>query len=140
MQPSSDSQPPPTALARHILPVIAGVVVTIALTVVTDSWLAARGVVPALSLPAAYRGLFTVLGGHLAARLAPAGQPRIRYAMALAVLLTVMNVIGALTYGGQTQVPAWYLLLGIALPLPCAIIGGATAARAMARQVEPREP
>ena len=130
MHPAESKQTPPVALMRHIVPVLAGAVVTILLTVVTDSWLGARGVAPPLALAAGYRGLFTFLGGHLAARLAPAGQPRIRYAMTLAGLLTVMNVAGALSVGGQ--VPTWYLLAGIALPLPCAIVGGATAARAMA--------
>jgi hypothetical protein len=105
VDPARKSPTPPVPLTRHIVPVLAGAVVTIVLTVVTDSWLGARGVAPPLPLAAGYRGVFTLLGGHLAARLAPAGHPRIRYAMALAALLTVMNVAGALSLGGQ--VPTW---------------------------------
>ncbi len=112
------------------MPVIVGAFVALMLTIVTNSWLAARGVVPPLALVAAYRGLFIILGSHLAARLGPSGEPRMRYALALAVLLIALTIVGGLRFG--SQVPAWYLALDVALPLPCAIIGGATAVRAMA--------
>ena len=112
------------------------------LTVVTDNTLSAHQVLPAaadrpvpatgsLLLAAAYRGLFAILGCHMAARLAPADQPRIRYALALGALMLVVNIFGALSLWGQ--VPAWYSLSGIALTIPYAIIGGGTAARLMAR-------
>src|SRR6478735_6880878 len=138
--------PPPPAgpqplLLRHIMPVVAGGLVTLLLTVVTDNTLNAHQVLPggdrpvpgtvSLLLAAAYRGLFAILGCHMAARLAPAGQPRIRYALALGALMLVVNVIGAALLWGQ--VPAWYSLSGIALTIPYAIIGGGTAARVMAR-------
>lgn len=127
--PPTPQQGPHLALTRHIAPVAAGAFVTIALTIVTNSWLASRGVMPPLWLAAAYRGLFIVLGSHLAARLAPDGHPRLRYALALAVLFSALDVVVALSIAGQ--VPGWYVALGIALPLPCAIIGGATAVRAI---------
>ena len=120
---------------------LAGGFVTLMLTVVTDNTLGAHEVLPTpghpvfatgpLLLTAAYRGLFAILGCHLAARLAPAGNPRIRYAMALGAVMFVLNVIGASTLWGQ--VPMWYSLSGIALTVPYAMIGGATAARVMAR-------
>ena len=66
----------------------------------------------------------------MAARLAPEGQPRIRYALALGMLMLVLNVIGAVSLQGQ--VPMWFSLLGIALPMPCAIFGGGSSARAVA--------
>jgi hypothetical protein len=119
-----------------------GAFVTIVLTAVTARWMLARGVLPPLSVDAAMRALFTILGCHLAARMAPAGNPRIRYALALGVVLMLVNVMAASARWGQ--VPSWYLLLGVILPFPCAIIGGATAARAVAgaaagrhRQEEP---
>ena len=123
------------------MPVVAGGLVTLLLTVVTDNTLSAHQVLPggdrpvpatgSLLLAAAYRGLFAILGCHMAGRLAPAGQPRIRYALALGAVMLVVNVIGAVSLWGQ--VPAWYLLSGIALTIPYAIIGGGTAARVMAR-------
>lgn len=126
------------ALLRHIVPVLAGAIVIAMLTVVTDNWLAARGLLPvgaqptavAMLLVTAYRGLFAIIGCHMAARLAPSGQPRIRYALALGGLLMVLNVVGATTNRGLF--PTWYALLNVALPLPWAIIGGGTAARVMA--------
>ena len=136
--PPADHQP---LLLRHIMPVVAGGLVTLLLTVVTDNTLNVHQVLPgggrpvpgsgSLLLAAAYRGLFAILGCHMAARLAPAGQPRIRYALALGALMLVVNVIGAASLWGQ--VPAWYSLSGIALTIPYAIIGGGTAARVMAR-------
>ena len=111
---------------------------TVMLTIVTDNTLSAHGVLPSpehpvfetgpLLLTAAYRGLFAILGCHMAGRLAPAGQPRIRYALALGFLMLVLNVMGAVSLWGQ--VPVWYSLAGIALTIPYAIIGGGTAARA----------
>jgi hypothetical protein len=118
-----------TALVRHIAPIVAGGLVTLVLTAVTASWMVARGILPPLPVDTAMRALFATLGCHLAARLAPAGNPRIRYALALGVVLMVLNVMAASARWGQ--VPSWYLLSGIVLPFPCAIIGGATAARAM---------
>ena len=141
-QTSPTQTPPPTTLIRHIVPVVAGGVVTLLLTVVTDNWLGAHQVLPSpdspvfetgpLLLIAGYRGLFAILGCHLAARMAPAGQPRIRYALALGALLFAMNLVGAPSLWGR--VPAWYSLSGIALTIPYAIIGGGTAVRVMARQ------
>jgi hypothetical protein len=139
---TSPAEPPqPTTLVRHIVPVIAGGVVALLLTVVTDNWLGAHQLLPSpdspvfetgpLLLMAGYRGLFAILGCHLAARMAPAGQPRIRYALALGALLMAMNIVGAPSLWGR--VPAWYSLSGIALTIPYAIIGGGTAVRVMAR-------
>lgn len=125
-------------LLRHIMPVVLGGFVTLVLTVVTASWLVARSASPPLPLDAALRGLFAILGTHLAARLAPEGHPRIRYALALGVVLTILNVMAAQARWGQ--VPNWYLLSGIVLPFPCAIVGGATAVRALSRAAARRPP
>jgi hypothetical protein len=120
---------------------VAGGIVTLLLTIVTDNSLSAHQVLPApgrpvfetgiLLLAAAYRGLFAILGCHMAARLAPPGQPRIRYALALGVVMLVLNAVGAISLWGQ--VPIWYSVSGIALTIPYAIIGGGTAVRS-ARQ------
>ena len=134
---TSASSESPSRL-RHILPVVAGGAITALLTIVTDNTLNAHGVLPSpghpvfetgpLLLTAGYRGLFAILGCHMAARLAPPGQPRIRYALALGFLLLTLAVAGAVSLWGQ--VPSWYSLSGIALTIPYAIIGGGTASRA----------
>jgi hypothetical protein len=142
--PPTPAEPAPAEpmLIRHIVPVLVGGAVTLLLTVVTDNALSGHEVLPGggqqalttttLLLMAAYRGLFAIVGCHLAARLAPAGQPRMRYALGLGFLMLILNVIGAVSLRGQ--VPAWYSLSGIALTIPYAIIGGGTATRAMARR------
>lgn len=129
-----------TSLIRHIVPVLAGTIITVMLTVVTTGWLSVRGLMPAagepmgagaLVLGTLYRAFFVVVGSHLAARLAPAGQPRIRYALAVGVLMLVVSVVAAVSE--RSAAPMAFLLLNIALPVPCAIVGGGTAVRAMAR-------
>lgn len=139
MSDSPNPSPDQPALLRHMVPVLVGGVVILMLTIVTDNWLAARGLLPtagvaptvgSLLLVAAYRGVFAIIGCHMAARLAPTGQPRIRYALALGGLLLVLNVIGATSNRGLF--PMWYVLMNLALPIPWAIIGGGTAARVMA--------
>ncbi len=136
---SPNDAPPQPALLRHIIPVVVGGAVILMLTIVTDNWLASRGLLPAdgtvptitsLLLVTAYRGVFAIVGCHMAARLAPAGQPRIRYALALGALLLVLNAVGATA--NQGVFPTWYVLVNLALPIPWAIIGGGTAARVMA--------
>jgi hypothetical protein len=141
MTPDQSTPPPQPALLRHIMPVVAGGVVTTLLNLVTDNSLNAHGVLPSperpmfdtgpLLLVAAYRSLFAIVGCHLAARLAPAGQPRIRYALALGFVMLVLNIVGAGTLWGR--VPLWYSLTGIALTIPAAIIGGGTAVRMASR-------
>jgi hypothetical protein len=118
-----------------------GGLVTLLLTIVTNGMMASNGVIQsesgmpldtrALLIVTAYRALFACAGCHLASRLAPAGNPRIRYALALGTVLLALNVAGAVTSRGQ--VPLWYSLVAIALTIPCAIVGGATAVRAIAR-------
>lgn len=133
--------PPQPSLLRHIVPVAFGGAIALLLTIVTDNTLGVHGLLPAagqtvpgtgaLLLVAAYRGLFVMLGCHMAARLAPAGNPRIRYALGLGGLIMVMNVIATVSEWGR--VPMWYSLSAIALTVPYAILGGGTAARVMAR-------
>jgi hypothetical protein len=139
--PADDSQTSGPMLVGHIVPVFVGATVTLLLTMVTNGMMAANGAVPgqtgalsgtrSLIIVTTYRALFSIIGCHLASRLAPANNPRIRYALALGTLLLVLNVVGAL--GSRGQVPLWYSLVAIALTIPCAIVGGATAVRALER-------
>jgi hypothetical protein len=145
--PEQTSEPTPEpALTRHIVPVLVGGMVTLLLTVVTDNALSGHQVLPGRGVPVfntstlllmlGYRGLFAILGCHLAARVAPADQPRMRYALGLGFLMLALNVVGAVSLAGQ--VPTWYSLCSIALTIPYAIIGGGTATRAMAGQTQRR--
>jgi hypothetical protein len=139
--PADDPQPSGPTLIGHIVPVFAGGIVTLLLTMVTNGMMAANGAAAgqtgplsgtrSLIIVTTYRALFSTIGCHLAARLAPAHNPRIPYALALGTLLLALNVVGAL--GSRGQVPLWYSLVAIAVTIPCAIVGGATAARVMER-------
>lgn len=135
---SSDVAGAPPTLLRHVVPIAVGAVITLVLTAVTAGWLVARMGTPPLALDAGFRALFTIIGCHMAARLAPEGNPRMRYAIALGVVLTFINLMAAGAVWGQ--VPMWHLLLPIVLPFPCAIVGGATAVRAIERAAAPRRP
>lgn len=135
-------------ILRRLVPIAAGGAVTLLLTAVTDSWLSARGLLPAagvqaygtgsLAMAAAYRGVFATVGCHLAARLAPRGHPRLPYALALGTVLLMLSVGAASAMWGQ--VPPWYPLIAIAMTLPCALIGGATAVRVMAARERDGQP
>ncbi|MGC4085621.1 MAG: hypothetical protein QM736_26730 [Vicinamibacterales bacterium] len=140
--PSPSAQPQP-ALVRHILPVLVGAIVIAMLTIVTTNWLSVRGVLPAagepvttgaLLLTTLLRCVFVLVGAHLAVRFAPAGQPLMRYAVAVGIVVLAVNAVAALS--GPQTVPLWFLLLNVAAPVPSAIVGGGTAVRALARGTE----
>src|SRR5205809_862579 len=100
--PTLQTPPARPPLLRHIVPIVTGGLVTLLLTIVTNGMMATNGVLPAADSPmldtrtlllvTGYRALFSVLGCHLASRLAPSGNPRIRYALALGMLLLALNV------------------------------------------------
>lgn len=139
---AAESEQAQPALIRHILPVFAGGVLIAMLTVVTGNWLNAHGWVPDpaqagsatgfLLFVLLYQSLFAVVGSHMAARLAPDGQPRIRYALAVGFLLSIVGVVSAMQ--ATSPFPTWFLLAGIVLPVPSAIVGGGTATRALSQR------
>lgn len=83
----------------------------------------------ALLLEVAYIGLFTAAGSYVAARLAP--HKPMRHALVLGVLALVFNVVGATAFK-QTR-PVWYLVVSVALVLPCAWLGGRLRERQLGR-------
>lgn len=139
---ASSSEPNQPALIRHILPVFVGIVLIAMLTVVTGNWLNAHGWVPDpaqaggatgfLVFVLLYQSVFAVVGSHMASRLAPDGQPRIRYALAVGFLLSIVGIVSAMQTANPF--PLWYLMAGIVLPIPSAIVGGGTATRALAQR------
>jgi hypothetical protein len=73
-----------------------------------------------LLLASAYRGIFSIIGCYLVARLAP--HHPMRHALILGGIGTLLSMAGAVAmwdYG-----PAWYPLSLIALSLPYAWLGG----------------
>ena len=113
--------------------VLAGLIVIVVLSTVTDAVLHATGVFPPVGQPMsdalfllalAYRVVYSVAGFWLTARLAP--ERPMRHVMILAVVGLVVSIAGAAaTWGrGPAFGPAWYPLTLIATVLPCAWIGG----------------
>jgi hypothetical protein len=121
------------SVGRSIGAVVAGIVITVALTLVTDLALYAVGIFPPAGQPArngplalatAYRVVFGILGSYVSARLAP-DRP-MWHAMIPGILGFVVSVVGAAaTWNrGSSFGPHWYPLALIVTALPCAWVGG----------------
>ena len=120
-------------VGRSIGAVVAGIVVGVVLTTITDVVLHAMGVFPAwgqpvsdgpLVLATAYRIVFGVLGCYVAARLAP-DRP-MRHALIAGFIGFIVSIAGAVvTWNkGPAFGPHWYPLALIVTALPCAWAGG----------------
>ena len=123
----------PRSILRSIAAVFAAVVAVFVLSLGTDVVMHATGIFPpwfqpmagALFLLAlAYRIVYGVAGGYIAARLAP-DRP-IAHAIALGVVGLVLSTAGAAgTWNrGPEFGPKWYPLALVATALPCAWAGG----------------
>jgi len=118
---------------KSIGAVLAALLAVIILSVGTDVVLHAAHVFPPwgqpvpdalLLLATAYRTIFGVAGGYIAARLAP-GRP-MRHALALGVLGLVLSIAGAAaTWNkGPAFGPKWYPLALVVLAVPQCWAGG----------------
>ena len=121
------------SVGRSIWAVVAGIVVGVVLTTITDVVLHAMGVFPPLGQPVsdgplvlatAYRIVFGIMGCYVAARLAP-DRP-MRHALIAGFIGFVVSIAGAVvTWNkGPAFGPHWYPLALIVTALPCAWVGG----------------
>jgi len=124
---------PPRRIGRSIGAVLAGMLAVIVLSIGTDVVLHATGVFPPWGQPAsdallllatAYRTVYGVAGGYIAARLAP-DRP-MTHALALGVVGLAASILGAVvTWNkGPAFGPHWYPLALIVLAMPQAWAGG----------------
>lgn len=117
-------------MARLILSVLAGMIVTTVLSILTDLVLHATDVYPPfgkpmfdtglLTLSTAYRFLFQVFGGWVTARIAQEQASK---------ALWIMGIIGAVLWMAGTlampdMAPLWYGVVGALLSVPSVLIGG----------------
>jgi hypothetical protein len=120
-------------ILRSIGGVVAGIAVSVALSLVTDLILHKVGFFPPIGQPAAsgpllvatvYRTIYGVLGSYIAARLA-SSRPML-HAMALGILGLVVSTIGAVATWNRTAEfgPHWYPVALVILALPTAWLGG----------------
>lgn len=125
-------------LLRSIGAVVAGLLVTVVLSLGTDSLLHATGIYPPWFQPMStplwvlatgYRIVYGVAGGYIAARLAP-DRP-LRHAMILGVVGLILSIVGAAaTWNkGAAYGPHWYPLALIAIALPTCWAGAKLAQR-----------
>jgi hypothetical protein len=123
----------PRRVLRHIGAVLAGLLAVVILDTTIDAVLHATGVFPPFGQPmadalfllaVAYRAVDGVVGGYVAARLAP-DRP-LAHALALGVVGVVASAAAAAaTWNmGPEFGPRWYPLLLVAIALPCAWAGG----------------
>ena len=114
---------------RSLGAVLAGLLVTFAVTTATDLALHALSVFPPFGvvmsdtlfvLALAYRVPFNIAGSYVTARLAP--RDPLRHALALGLTgshIATLDAMAMWKFG-----PAWYSLANIAVALPCAWAGG----------------
>jgi len=124
---------PPRRAGRSVLAVAAGFLATALLSVGTDAVLHATGVFPPFGqamggglfvLATVYRTIFTVAGGWIAARLAPARS--MAHVLWLGAIGTVMATAGTLATWdkGPEFGPHWYPVALVVLALPSVWAGG----------------
>jgi hypothetical protein len=120
-------------MIRSIGAVFAGILVNFMLSLGTDVVLHSTGVFPGWGQPMseglfavalAYRLVYTVLGGYLTARLAPANP--MKHVMILGIIGIVLGTAGAVgTWNkGPEFGPKWYPLALIVTALPFTWVGG----------------
>ena len=118
---------------RSTAAVIAAIVANVLLTTVTDQLFHLLGVYPPWGQPMfdpgdnalalGYRLVYGVLGGWLAARLAP--HAPMRHALVYGAVGFVLSALGAVVAITSFDLgPDWYPLLLVATALPCAWLGG----------------
>ncbi len=124
---------PPRRIGRSIGAVLASMLAVIVISIGTDVVLHTTGVFPPwgqpvsdapLLLATAYRTVYGVAGGYIAARLAP-NRP-MTHALALGVLGLAVSILGAaVTWNkGPAFGPHWYPLALIVLAMPQCWAGG----------------
>lgn len=123
---------------RSVGAVLAGFVVTAALSLATDVAMHATGVFPGWGEPmsdglfiwaSAYRIVYTVLGGYVTARLAPYRPMSHVLALGAAGIVVASAGAAATWNAGPAFGPRWYPLLLVATALPCVWAGGRLHAR-----------
>ncbi len=123
----------PRRVLRSIGAVLGGVVVVVILSVGTDAVMHGTNVFPHLVrrmtgglfvLATAYRSIYAIAGGYIAARLAPA-RP-MKHALVLGFIGVLLGTAGLLATwnAGPELGPRWYPIALVVTALPCAWLGG----------------
>jgi dipeptide/tripeptide permease len=123
----------PTNAARSVAAILAGVLTVIVLSLGTDVVLHATGIYPPWFQPMAdplwvlalaYRVVYGVVGGYVAARFAPK-QP-MKHALIVGFIGLALTILGVAMHWnkGPEYGPNWFVIALILIAIPCAWIGG----------------
>ena len=135
---------------RRFGAVFAGLLVVVVTSTATDAVLHATGVFPPMGQPMpdslfvlalAYRIIYAIAGGYVAARLAP--ERPMWHAFALGFVGVVLATAGTVATWdrGPEFGPHWYPVALIATSIPCSWVGGKVfCMRARGRTVAPATP
>ena len=137
----SEANPPNTL--RSIGAILAGMVTVIVLSLGTDVILHATGIYPPWFQPMAdalwvlalaYRIVYGVIGGYVAARFAP-NQP-MKHALIVGFIGLALTIVGVAMHWnkGPEYGPGWFGIALIVTALPCAWAGGKLAMAQPRRQ------
>ena len=128
---------PSRGTGKSILAVVAALVAVFILSLGTDEILHLLQVYPPwrqrmsdplFALATAYRIVFNIAGGYIAARLAPSAP--MRHAMILGIVGLVLSLLGVIGSLAKPELgPLWYPLILLILAVPCAWLGGKFATR-----------
>jgi hypothetical protein len=138
---------PTRRLLRSIAAVLAGFFAVFVLSLATDQVMHVLRVYPPWGQPMydpgqnllalTYRIVYTILGGYIAARLAPYAP--MRHALALGIVGFVMATAGAIVTITQYDLgPDWYPIALAVTALPCTWLGGVLYRVAHARRAGER--
>jgi hypothetical protein len=129
---TDQATPHPRNLWRSTGAVLLGFLAVVILSLGTDQVLHMLKVYPPWGEPMrdsslnflalAYRIVYTVFGGYLAARVAPRNP--MRHAFVLAAIGLVMGVLGVVATSGMDLGPRWYPIALAVTALPCTLLGG----------------
>ena len=122
----------PRRLMQSAVAVLVGLLAVIVLSLATDQLLHTLNVYPPWGQPMfdpglnllalSYRIVYGILGGYIAARLAP--HAPMRHALVVGVVGLVLSTAGAVAALRLNLGPSWYPILLALTALPCAWLGG----------------
>ena len=127
------SEANPTNILRSVGAIFAAMVTVIALSLATDVILHATGIYPPWFQPMAdplwvlalaYRIVYGVLGGYVAARFAP-NKP-MRHALIVGFIGLALTIVGVAMHWnkGPEYGPKWFSIALLVTAVPCAWAGG----------------
>jgi hypothetical protein len=130
--PATKTSAHPRRLLRSTAAVLLGFIAVVVLSLATDQLLHVLDVYPPWGQPMydtgdnllalAYRILYTVIGGYIAARLAPHNP--MRHALVLGVIGSVVGAAAAVATIPMGLGPAWYPIALAVTGLPSCWVGG----------------